>query len=56
MINIPFIILLFFAGLSLVINLVKHGQPKPDYNAYTAFIGLFVELFLIVWAIWWGFK
>lgn len=44
---IPFIILLFFSGLSLGITAVKHGEPREDYNFVTTFISLAIEWTLI---------
>lgn len=45
------IILFMFWGLSLGINLVKHGKPRTDdYNFWTTLLALAIEVGLLWWA------
>ena len=48
--NTATMIILFLMGLNLIINIVKDGQPQPNYNATGSFIGAGIALLLYHYA------
>lgn len=55
MINIPFLILLTLGLIGLCAEATRHGQYKEEkINVWSRMITFFVELGLILWAIYWG--
>ena len=53
-INYPFFILVFFALLTVITNIVNHGKERPFYDAYVSLIAVVLEMILIIWAISYG--
>jgi len=47
---IPQIIILSLTFISLLLAAYYHGKPRPNYNFWSIFIGVIIQLFLL----WWG--
>jgi hypothetical protein len=52
--GLPQIIMIVLLTMGTTIHIVKHGEPRGDYNMWIGMVALVIEIVLLWWGGFWS--